>query len=149
MYHESVKDKNNILSMNLWSGGAYLHNTTGIYNSTSREVSVSNDWSSKGDESFLWESTSTVADLFRITNSYTGNYILKMDVYNPTSDVTVIFFNNTDNQSRVTVPKSNGVTPIQISLQIVESAYISCRINIPENSVSKFYCDNISIMTTQ
>ena len=144
-----VKDKNNILSMNLWSGGAYLHNITDIYNNTSREVSVSNDWSSKGDESFLWESTSTVTDLFRITNSYTGNYILKMDVYNPTSEVTIIFFNRTDNQSRVTVPKSNEVTQIQLSLKVVTTSYLSCRINIPQDSVSKFYCDNISIMTTQ
>lgn len=135
--------------MNLWSGGDYLHDTTGVFSSSNREISVSSDWSSKGNESFLWESDSTVTDLFRIpAGSYDeGTYILKMDVYSPTVSVNIIFFNSSDIQSRVTVPKSDEITPVELTLTPNNTNYLSCRVSASNGT--KFYCDNICIVSTQ
>lgn len=135
--------------MNLWSGGDYLHNTTGIISSPNRDVSISSDWSSQGDESFLWESDSTITDLFRLSaGSYDeGTYILKMDVYSPTVSVNIIFFNSSNIQSRVTVPKSDEVTPVELTLTPNNTSYLSCRVSVSDGT--KFYCDNIHIIPVQ
>ena len=64
--------------MNVWSGGDYSNNTTGLYSSPNITTSVSSDWSSIGDKSFLVEITGDViGDLVRLSaGSYTsGAYI--------------------------------------------------------------------------
>ncbi len=142
-----VKDKGNILSTNVWSAGEYSNDTTGFYSSQNRTLTVSPDWCSIGDKSLLVVGTDVSAtDLVRLSaGTYeSGNYVLKMDVYNIGDDVVVILFNGSTNSQRVTVPQSDEVTPIELTLTADNEGYLSIRIGSITNC--KFYCDNISII---
>ena len=145
-----VKDKKNILAVNVWSGGQYSQNTTGLYVNSTLTYSVSSDWSSIGDESFLVEATGDVlVDLIRLAagSFELGSYTLKMDVYNIGPSFKVSFFHTSSNYQRVTIPESDEVTPVEITLTPDSSeAYLSCRVS-NSNGV-KFYCDNIRITPT-
>ncbi len=143
-----VKDKSNILAPNVWSGGDYTHDTTGFYNSPSITKSVSSDWSSVGDESILIEITGEViADILRLSagSFELGSYILKMDVYNLGPSFRMSFFHTSSNYQRVTIPESDEVTPVELTLTPDNiEAYLSCRVSTTGGA--KFYCDNISII---
>ena len=135
------------MSFNLWSGGEQLHNTTGIYNSASRTVSVSSDWSSKGNESFYVENPSAnITDLIRLSsgNFEIGQYTLKLKVLNQESSINISLFNSTDVKSSVVVPASEEPTDIALTLEVPSTeGYLSCRINSPDDT--SFYCDEISL----
>ena len=146
MKSPSVKDKKNVLSLNLWSAGDYLHNTSGCGNSSLFNLSVSNDWSTQGDESFLCECVgSGYPDLIRLpVGSYeSGDYALKCNIYNPTQEFAISFFNGTL-QSRITIPKSEEITRVTATLPGVDNTnYLSIRLIC--NTGDKFYIDDVSI----
>ena len=133
--------------MNVWGGGSYSHNTEGTSSASSGLVTVSTDWSIKGDESFLWESSeSQIKDLVRLSSDLfeSGTWTLKMDVLNLSSSFSICLFNNTENQVRVTVPESNDVTHVELSLEVGETNFLSCR--VISTNPAKFHCDNISMV---
>ena len=133
--------------MNVWSGGNYSHNTSGISSASDGLVTVSSDWASKGDESFLWEaSTSQIKDLVRVSTDIleAGTWTLTMDVLNLSSAFVISFFSSTENQVRVTVPASNNVTNIELSITLTTEEFLSCR--IVTSDAAKFLCDNVSIV---
>ena len=135
--------------MNLWSGGDYLGNTSGTYNSQSLDISISSDWSSNEDMSFLCQSQGEIlGDIFRLpVESYeNGDYILKLKIYNPTSDMAVIFFNSGTNNARVSVPKSDEPTPVQLSLTANNEGYLSCRVS--SSGPALFYFDEVAILSS-
>ena len=144
-----VKDKSNILSDNLWSGGNYSHNTSGIFGNMSEYVTVSSDWSSIGNESFLVNFTSTDIDLIRVSNSSSnldaGDYVLKMDILNLGPSFNIQFFNGTNNHTTISIPESTDVTHVELTLTLdTNYSYLSCRVRNTTNV--KFYWDNIKML---
>ena len=135
--------------MNVWSGGDYSHNTTGLYSSDVITKEVSSDWSIKGNESFLCNKVSdSLSDLIRIASTSFENgesYTLKMKVLNlSSSSFNVIFFNGSSNQVNVSVPASNDVVPVELTLSEVSTeTYLACRLG---SATPKFYCDDLTII---
>ena len=135
--------------MNIWSGGDYSNNTTGLFSSSNITTSVSSDWASIGDKSFLAEITGEViGDLVRLSAGTfdSGTYLLKMDVYNLADSFKISFFNGSDNYQRVTIPASTEVTQVSITLTANNEGYLSIRLSTTTGG--KFYFDNISITPT-
>ena len=135
--------------MNVWSGGDYSNNTNGLFSSSNITTSVSSDWASIGDKSFLAVVTGEViADLLRLGAGTfdSGTYLLKMDVYNLADSFKISLFNGSDNYQRVTIPASTEVTQVEITLTADNAGYLSIRSSTTNGA--KFYFDNISITPT-
>ena len=134
--------------LNVWNGGEYLNNTTGFFSSTHIDLTVSSDWSSKGDKSLLVAGVDdNGGDLVRLgAGTYESRtYILKMDIYNPSGEgFNVSFFNSSTNYQKVTIPQSDEVTHVELTLTPDTTGYLSIRISATSNT--NFYCDNISII---
>ena len=134
--------------MNVWSGGAYSQNTSGLFSGQNITNTVSSDWSSKGDNSFLSVTSETSGTLVRLSaGSFdSGSYLLTMDVYNVGPSFKISFFGSSDNNQKVTIPESNEVTHVELTLTADNSNYLDIRVAATDGA--KFYWDHASITPT-
>lgn len=76
---DNVKDKNNLLSHALWSGGDYSNNLNEIV-LTDEELSISSEWKYNGDFSLKFVSTKA-----------THKFVVDTEYFNGGDDLTITF----------------------------------------------------------
>lgn len=148
-----MKDNNNLLDYNVWSGTEYNHDTINIYNNSPNNIIInqSNDFSNIG-ESSLKITTKNIPswvniDLFKISNpnkKVTGKFI----VYTPECDVIINLFHTTTANYIASVNVPMNDKPVEISVTGDTSIYSGGNISIrvfPRTENKSFYIDNISL----
>lgn len=150
----TVKDKNNLLSHNNWSGTDYLKRPSTGYVADGLTIESSNDPSTNGEY------------CYKITNSKSGgvNFILENipdsflngTTYTVNADFfvnntrSVLFVQGIKNDSTTTaisinVPKNNALTPITSTFTLT-SDYTSLRIAIMLVDEGITYMDNFNLI---
>lgn len=124
-----IKDKENLLHFNVWSGGDYNKSTNGFVGN-SNTFAVTNNWSSNNDYSIKIEGDSTNSWISVIIdkediNSEPGTYRLTLDTYKP-SNYARVYFNIRNNQTNVKntevmIHPNSNVQHITLDNTILES----------------------------
>ena len=146
-----MKDTNNLLDYNVWSGTDYANDITGIYINGNATAESNNTFSVNGESSLKITNTDVSrwnsVDLFRISSPkrvVSG----KFRIYNPECDVVVNLFHTTEGVliSQVTVPQNKVPREISISGDTSNiSGYISIRIFPRDINNSPVYIDDVSL----
>lgn len=131
--HYSVKDKDNLASVNQWSGGDYNNNTAGLSGTLTAEVS--SDYSTNGDKSFKITSSGsdyaycglfTSSSQFSNGDSVTGSIKI---LNNSGSSVTLRLLQIEGNAyQNVTVPSSDTIQTVSVSHTLTADSSVSLRI---------------------
>lgn len=150
-----VKDKNNLLSHNLWSGGELLNNSTGFSNNTANQVIISSDYSTNGVKSFKLTKTKNGVEYFYFhwLTPYTetgSTLILTWDtkvVNNAYYAMALRAMNeNARDLSRQSISITQTSINNQLSITIPENnSYISCFITMQGDENSIIYLDNLHL----
>ena len=159
----SVKDKNNIFDVDLWSGSDY---SKIVHTSYSGDITLaasggvgntlisSTDYSIKGDRSI--KSTLNSNQYFEITlNSIDDSktYAFSGNIYNPENSVTIslIAQDTTGTLSQklesTTINSGSGadVTPVSLLISQI-SGYNRIKIRVMHNSSGSIYVDNLKVL---
>lgn len=136
-----VKDKDNLLDSNIWSGTDYLKNTNGFLHHPDITIESSTEWSNNGERSLKVNGN----DWVRHTpiDDADGTYTASLNVYSE-YNIRVVFYNTSSNLAVLNIPPNTTETST-ISLTCTDTFYL----NIfpyprPTNDVS-YYLDNITI----
>ena len=121
-----VKDKNNIFTHNVWSGGDYLNSVQGFVPSYSECISVSNEWCVNGNQSIKLNNTKTRDITCRIYNipASMGDtvsfniHILNRNDHNITAQVIQNNSGGGQSQAAVQVPSSENEQSITVTKNI-------------------------------
>lgn len=124
--HYFVKDKENLLPFNVWSGGEYNNDLTGI-TLNNMIGTVTKEWHINGESSFKFISNDNVSN-FRIDLIYTsvGNtLILSIDCLNTQYTMVLKFYQLRGsavlNQKSLSIPTSNNSQNISLSTTTLEN----------------------------
>ena len=143
-----VKDTNNLLEYNQWSGTDYTKDITGITSLNNSIIESMNKWSDIGENSFKLTRTDnslTTACRMNITNLTIGsNITLKLTTYNTNSNITIRLMDDNTIISDVVVPKSDTSTIVSLSGDVTNTTLIM-RVILSNNN-SYCYLDNISVI---
>lgn len=143
-----MKDTNNKLDYNQWSGTEYNNNTTGITSVNNSIIESVNSWADIGECSFkITRKNSSLTTVCRmnIPNLTVGsNITLKLTVYTPNADTTVRLMDDNTIISDVVVPKSDTSTIVSLSGDVTNTTLIM-RVILSNNN-SYCYLDNISVI---
>ena len=111
----SIKDKNNLFNHNVWSGGDYYNNLTGI---TLNHLSgtITSEWSCNGDYSLRFVGENTICN-FQVNLPYTNaddelTFVVKLYQL---SGSTVL------KAQWIEVPLSDNVQPVSITTTTLET----------------------------
>lgn len=141
-----VKDTNNKIDYNQWSGTEYNKDTIGITSLNNSIMESVNNWSDIGECSLKItrkDSSLTTVCKMNIPNLTVGSNInLKLTVYTPNTDITVRLMDNNTIISDVVVPQSDTPTIVNLNGGVTNSTLIM-RIVMADNN-SYCYLDNIS-----
>lgn len=136
----SVKDKNNLVDYNVWSGTDYLKNITGF----TKSPTSSTDWSSNGERSLKLTRTSDNYNDYT-TESYfnlpAGNYLFECKLYSPNANGRLTLFLGSENVS-IDFYKSSNVQ--NISFTIDNDSFNGMRVSI-YSSLESVYLDDVNI----
>lgn len=145
-----MKDTNNLLSYNVWSGSEYDGSISGFSKTSNLTLIPSNEFSIIGECSIKGIRTadsSYYVDIQRLTTLSVGNTVTStFKVYTSNTAVNVALFSgNQGDISFVTVYASNLVQEISVSGVVpTNSGYIATRIQAYEKN-KPFYIDDISL----
>lgn len=143
-----VKDTNNLLEYNQWSGTDYTKDITGITSLNNSIIESVNKWSDIGENSFKLTRTDnslTTVCRMNITNLTIGsNITLKLTTYNTNSNITIRLMDDNTIISDVVVPKSDTSTIVSLSGDVTNTTLIM-RVILSNNN-SYCYLDNISVI---
>ena len=141
-----MKDTNNKLDYNQWSGTEYNNNTTRITSLNNSMIESVNNWSDNGECSFKItrkDASLTTVCRMNIPNLTVGsNITLKLTVYTPDTNTTVRLMDDNNIISDVVVPQSDTPTIVNLNGNVTNSTLIM-RIVMANNN-SYCYLDNIS-----
>lgn len=140
----SVKDTENILDYNIWSGGDYLKNTNG-FTIANGSLARTTNYSSNGESSIYLlrlQGNSYVSFSVPLSDSDIGKTItFKVDVYSPNDSAQLQISHNSQYESSTCNSNSEFQT-ITLSRTIVNSDSLYCIIKLNEIDC---YIDNLSI----
>ena len=145
-----MKDNNNLLSFNVWSGGDYKQSTDGFISSNCK-LTTSNKFSINGENSLKittqirddWP----LADTNRIYDKLSGNITAELKIYAPEGDMLIILFAYSPNKdiARIIVPKNDNIQSIKLTGDIpIDYNYLTIRL-FPRTSDVPFYIDDLSL----
>lgn len=144
-----MKDTNNKLDYNLWSGGEYSNNITGLNRNNDSLIIVSNDYSMIGESSLRIQRTSNTQPntaYFTITNTGSSTITVGVDVYCPVNALEMQLYDGSNVLSQVTVPAGPSVNNIVLSSQSdAATLYVRFRFANPKDYA---FLDNISAITS-
>lgn len=147
-----MKDNNNLIPHNIWSGGEYNKNTSGLIIAPGLKITLTNEYSSIGEQSFK---ATTIDDqymwvqylLYGEYNDLQG----KSTIYTPTSEIIlgIVFFYSDDSQHMdyISIPSSDKPQLITLnakSHQDKEVTSVALRITIKSLNKSSYF-DNLSL----
>ncbi|WP_405286316.1 hypothetical protein [Methanobrevibacter sp.] len=144
----NIKDKNNIISYNLWSGGDFSKNISSDYHFQSSTGNLS-DHNTNGDYSVhITRSIENTGNGYLqfyppLTSEDIGKTItLTVDIYTPNNNVAVQIYSST--YSGVTVPKNTSFETISIS-KVISNVPSACIINLFSSTEHELDCyiDNL------
>lgn len=143
-----MKDNNNLLTVNLWSGGEYFQNTS--FNSQNKLI-VSNKFSTLGEYSTKyiqpspanWGSFSTHLDGALVNKKYK----LSLDIYNPDNEYYLQLLINNNQLVRVTIPKLDKCQNISLTINTPSTAFEYVYLQFFNNADnSKIFVDNVNFI---
>lgn len=143
-----MKDTNNLLTVNLWSGGEYFQNTS--FNSQNKLI-VSNKFSTLGEYSTKyiqpspanWGSFSTHLDGALVNKKYK----LSLDIYNPDNEYYLQLLINNNQLTRVTIPKLDKCQNISLTINTPSTAFEYIYLQFFNNADnSKIFVDNVNFI---
>ena len=150
---KSVKDSDNLITHNIWSGGDYSKSTVG-FSSGVGEISVSNEKSTKGDNSIKIVEGNAYFK-YDVNPADVGKTLeITTDIYNPTSSTVQMYIYATkfgaSNSSMkwLTVEQSSTGFQSISSTQLVIPDYttVTCVFTMSNtNTGDTIYVDNISL----
>lgn len=117
-----MKDTNNLVDYNCWSGTDYTNNTTQFSFLGTTGIS-SNEWSYTGENS-LKVSTTQASQAFDIQHRVVGlggTVTISFAMYNPEIQVRAAIRTNTEALTSVSIPASSEVKRVTVSANVVES----------------------------
>lgn len=138
-----MKDNNNVLDYNCWSGTEYNKNTNQFSFIGTSGIS-SNEWSNVGDTS-LKVSTPSIAQAFDIQHMTVNSgktVTISFAMYNPSIQVRAAIRTNTGALSTVTIPASNEVKVITLSA-LISSSYDWVTLRCFLDQVGSCFIDDI------
>lgn len=143
-----MKDNNNLLDYNNWSGTDYAENTSGIYVSSNANIISSNEYSNIGESSLKIiaydVSNWPCVDLFIIPNpekSVVGTF----HIYNPNCDVFADLRIAQTVITSISIPRSSFPKEVSLNSDVSSgTGNISIRL-YPRNNNAPIYVDNISL----
>lgn len=150
----SVKDKNNLLSHNQWSGGDYNPNLIEISNGNGVETIISDEYSYNGDHSFKITTISNTQTWAEIrVNQLLNDSQGKLTIYTPENNMSVYLLitydDYTQDSSSVSVYSNSNPQDITIPLPQYDSSKtflrISLRISFPAQMDNYCFIDNINL----
>lgn len=142
-----MKDKENILSFDQWTCNYGIKYSLGT---TTANISLSNEWSDKGEYSL--KGTSTEVSLFnqfigQTTNPVKGLYEASVTIYNPMTNAILLLYNKNHNVFQSTIiPKSNTPKKSSIQLYVDEESILEVRVRINPTEIEQYiFTDNFNI----
>ena len=138
-----VKDTDNILTHNQWSGGEYNRNTEGM--ETNDMIITSNDYSKIGENSFKIinnSDTTKYGGVSAISAIAGKTYTFKATIYNPLTQVNMVIRDTQWNAQSVSIPPSNKAETYTLTLEVSQNTTIYCNFNVLSNFI---YVDDISL----
>lgn len=137
-----MKDTNNLLDYNIWSGTEYTHDITGF----SKTPISSNEYSSIGENSL--KLTRTTDDYNNYTTEYmkslpSSNYRLTVDVYSPQAGGRIVMFTGDTEQVMTSFSPSPNVQ--SISLQANSTNFRGIRL-MNDTKGQGIWFDNFSLV---
>lgn len=146
-----MKENQNLLSYNLYSGGEYENSTNGFYRiNTNTNIITSNDYSVIGEQSFKINiiSDSTASLIIDRTTHNTGAILTgKLYIHVLSGSVTIRLQENTSGQKTDVVVNEGSDGLINIS-HTVSSTQQAQFLIIPQGEGTSYYIDNISLTTS-
>ena len=154
-----MKDTNNLLTYNQWSGTDYLENNTGfaVYNSNDVSRSSSNNWSSNGEHSLkvnkLSDSNFWVRAYYQdsiLSKTITGKLTIKTN--NSRVKVYLIELNGSTSvqTTSITVP-ANTVSSVNLSLTSgdTNTRFALHTVSLDDVEDHIYYIDNLQLYASQ
>ena len=140
-----MKDTNNLLDYNIWSGTDYNNDITGF----NKTPTSSNEYSSIGENSL--KLTRTTDDYNNYTTEHmkslpSNNYRLTVDVYSPKATGRIVIFIGDDNQVMTNFGSSPNVQ--SILLQADNTNFRGFRL-LNDTKGQSIWLDNISLVAVQ
>lgn len=145
-----VKDKENLLPFNVWSGTEYLKNTNN-FTYTNLTINSSKEWSSKGEYSLqITASLDSYARVEFINNIPTlkdETYVGSIDIFNNSKNNIALRFveNITGITQDVSIPSSNSMQTISITRTILSDS-TDLRFQLIFRNAMTVYVDNILLI---
>ena len=141
-----MKDTNNKLDYNVWSGTEYNQGTSG-FTIVRCTAESSKNWSSISESSLKITTNDSTnwsyIDACRLTG-LTGTITATLDVYAPKGDISIVLYAGV-NLVSVVVPESNTVQKINLSGTLPSNYnYLAIRM-FPRVDNVPYYIDNISV----
>ena len=137
--------------MNIWSGGNYLNNTTGLEIGQGVTVTNSNEWASKGDSSFKAVPTGSSSYWYRCDTSYeieNQSILISLKVLNQKYSCQLWVYqlgeNNVDlKHESLSISDSDEVQSISLqTTTVTDVKKIRITIQATTNTDHVIYCDD-------
>lgn len=139
-----MKDNNNLLSYNIWSGSEYYRNTSEII-PNGLTITPSSEFATIGENSFKIIRTGTNYYLtIYITNLLTNNktYTAYIDVYSPTTSGSITL-RDSAGTNNISYSAINSVQTVSLSKQFSTSSNCSIQLTC---STGPVFIDNIRLV---
>lgn len=139
-----MKDKNNILPYNVWSGSEYSKKISVYYAISSTVWSIIGEYSFRNDYSNNW------LTLYQDTSLNNVSLTLTATINTITSGALCIYYNVGGNYKSVKSGfNKNSINAVSVSAEIPsETTMVWCRIDLT-NSTKNLYVDNIKLTINQ
>lgn len=138
----SIKDKNNLLTHNQWSGTSYLKNTNGFFCHPDINIVSSNEWCDVGDYSLkIIGSKHASVDY---GNNETGIFDVSLNIHS-NYPVRFVLYNSESNMRLIDVP-ANTNKPVTLKNLKVVNGLVRFHTFIRDgNPDYVYFWDNISL----
>ena len=145
-----MKDTNNILSYDLWSGQEYNNTTTWNTENSGAIIKTSNIISTIGEQSIQYSNHRgwDFGHIYISPISINSDYTFSFDIYNPHGTVMVRLASNSrlNTLSQVSIPSSDKIQHVILNCT-TPSNINALYIQFFTNDSNIFYFDNLSLIT--
>ena len=142
-----MKDTNNILTHNQWSGGEYDGNTGGM--ETNGILITSNDYSNIGENSFKIINNVDITrygGIIPISATAGKTYTFTATVYTPLSAINMVMRDSQWNTQVIGIFPSNKAETYSLTLTVSQNTILYCQFNV----LSDFaFVDNLILTVSE
>lgn len=144
-----MKDTNNLLDYNVWSGTDYTENTSGINKNTISRIESTNQYAKIGEHSLKIINEDTTGSSksvrpFTIPCSANTNYTLSLDILNKSIyTVTVRLYYSETNYTQIVVNPSYNMQTVNLSHTVPHDGNLICMIIL--NRQFTIFVDNMEL----